>query len=121
MGTSRLHREIFREVMTPEIIQRRRSRAYTPESIAQRAAKMAVIMKGRPVFDRTGLKATAEQRQAQRERMRGTVPAMIERPWTKAEVRLLATQSPAEVAQRTGRTIAAVYIKRRKLRMNSSK
>ncbi len=48
-------------------------------------------------------------------RRRGRRPRQPGRPWTPAEDRLVRTLPPAEAAARTGRTLRAVYQRRRTL------
>jgi hypothetical protein len=49
------------------------------------------------------------------QRRRGTRPPKAGRPWTEAEDEAVRTLRPAEAARRTGRTLGAVYDRRRDL------
>jgi hypothetical protein len=61
------------------------------------------------------LSATARRKMSAAHRRRGTRPPKAGRPWTAAENRLLRELRPPEVAERTGRSLAAVYGRRREL------
>jgi len=63
------------------------------------------------------MSAATRRKMSKSHRARGTRPPAAGAPWTAAEHKLLRTLAPAEVVARTGRTLAAVYLRRHKLGM----
>ncbi|HEY1378576.1 MAG TPA: hypothetical protein VGF55_17380 [Gemmataceae bacterium] len=121
-GSRRLWQINCREVITPEVQARAVRAANTPEANARKGA----AQRGKPLpehlkkhFDRTGWVPSAEtrarmsaaQKSRDRNRQGGSGPA-----WSEEEDALLDRLSPAEVAARTGRSIGAIYLRRRRLR-----
>jgi hypothetical protein len=108
-GTSRLHR------------------AYAAEPWARRAREqLAASKRGKPrpahVIEavrnaRLGTSHSAQTRRkiGEAHRRRGTRPPAAGRPWTAEEDALLNLLTPAEVAERTGRTLTAVWHRRQAL------
>ena len=108
-GTSRLHR------------------AYAAEPWARRAREqLAASRRGKPrpphVREavrnaRLGTHHSEESRRkiSEAHRRRGTRPPAAGRPWTAEEDALLHRLTPAEVAERTGRTLRAVWHRRQAL------
>ena len=69
---------------------------------------------GKPLGDATRKKMSVTHKR------RGTIPPKGENVWTKEELRLLRKLPPVEVAERTGRTLTAVYRHRSKLKLSHS-
>lgn len=72
-----------------------------------------LLSKSRKVFAASKLAMSAAHRK------RGTRPPWLKPAWTIAEDTLLARSSPAEVSKKTGRTLQAVYQRRRFLKTRS--
>jgi hypothetical protein len=120
-GTRRLHQLNYRKVVTPEVHARALRAANTPEANARKGS----AQRGKPLpeslkkhFDRTGCVHSPEARakMSAAQKARGRVFRGGGRPWTEAEDAPLGRLGPAEVAARTGRPVAAVYLRRRRLR-----
>jgi hypothetical protein len=126
-GTHRLRVGYGAEDWFAEVRAKGRATPWTEE----RRAKLAEQFRGQPVAPhvaaairnaqrkRTGSKHTAETRAKMRAAAaarlaRGEVPNG--RAWTEAEDESVLTLPTAEAARRTGRTLTAVYKRRRKLR-----
>lgn len=118
-GTSRLKREH----LLPRLSE---MQALIDYSNPERCAKIGAARRGksRPPHviaavrrANLGRKFSEERRQSIRERIRrtGLLPPKAGRPWTAEEDRLVRRLPPAEVAQRTGRSLWAVYHRRRAL------
>lgn len=52
---------------------------------------------------------------------RGTIPPKGENAWTKEELRMLRKLPPTEAAKRTGRTLAAVHLRRSRLKLPNAR
>ena len=104
-------------------------RAYAAEPWAERAReRLAASRRGKPrpahVREavrnaRLGTHHTEESRRkiSEAHRRRGTRPPKAGRPWTPADDALLDRLTPAEVAERTGRTRGAVWHRRQDLKL----
>jgi hypothetical protein len=122
-GTSRLYREYTKEPWAVEAFAKAHAKARDPE----RCRKIAEAKRGNPrpphVLEAMhlawrGSHHTEESRRRMSEahRRRGTlVPGT--RAWTPEEDELLKTLPAEEVARRTGRTLTAIYARRRRLGM----
>src|SRR5262249_26605268 len=99
-----------------------------PEADAARREKIAAAKRGKPrprhVIEamrkaNLGRKHTGEARAKMSEahRARGTRPPWLGPPWSPKEDALVRRLPAAEAAARTGRTLAAVYSRRRALRL----
>ena len=122
-GTSRLYREYTKEPWAVEALARGQSKARDPE----RCRKIAEAKRGMPrpphvleAMHRAwrGSHHSEESRRKMSEtrRKRGIlVPGTV--VWTVEEDELLKTLPAAEVAKRTGRTLTAIYTRRRRLGM----
>jgi hypothetical protein len=122
-GTSRLYREYTKEPRAVEARAKAHAKARDPE----RCRKIAEAKRGKPrpphvieAIRRAWLGAhhteEARRKMSESHRKRGTlVPGTI--PWTAEEDQLLKTLPPEEVARRTGRTLTAIYTRRRRLGM----
>jgi hypothetical protein len=121
-GSTRLRHDYFLEPW----VRRAQAKAHDKARDPKRRAKI--------VASKTGKKRPPEVVKAMRQRMlgaklsadtrrkmskshraRGTRPPAAGVPWTAAEDKLLRRLPAAEVAQRTGRTLAAVCLRRQKL------
>jgi hypothetical protein len=121
-GTSRLRSEYTKEPWAKESLAKARAKATDPARCEKIAASkrgkkrpphvVAAIVNahlGTHHSEETGAKMSATHRQ------RGAlVPGT--RVWTEEEDELVRTLPPAEVAEKTGRTLVAVRIRRRLLR-----
>jgi hypothetical protein len=123
-GTLRLRREYSREPAAVLALQKACAKAKDP----LRCAKIALAKRGKPqprhVIEamrkaNLGRSPSAETRQKLSEaaRRRGTRPPAPHRPWEAWEEALLGVLPDEEVAQRTGRTVKAVYGRRWELRI----
>ena len=126
LGTSRLHAEHYRdhvgEAMRKALLPALRS----PE----RRAKISAAKLGKPRPDlsernrsRRGTKLSADARQRMKEawQRHGFVGGKKgARAWTAAEDELVRTLPTAEVVRLTGRTLASVGSRRRKLRLSAT-
>jgi hypothetical protein len=94
----------------------------------ERCRKIAEARRGKPRPEhvveamrrgRTGKPQSEEARakMSAAHRARGTRPPKAGRPWTHAEDEAVRTLSPAEAAERTGRTLRAVYSRRAELQL----
>jgi hypothetical protein len=122
-GTSRLRRAHALGPAGTAALAKAQAKARDPG----RRVKIAAARRGRPrprhVIEamraaNLGRKHTEQTRRRMSEahRRRGTRPPKAGRPWTAAEGALLAAGLPAAVvAAQIGRTLAAVYIRRRQL------
>jgi hypothetical protein len=120
-GTSRLRRDYAKEPWAREAIARAQGKAQDPD----RRAKIAAAKRGKPrpahvgqavAEAHRGTQHTAETRarMSTTHKARGTlVPGT--RVWTPEEDDLARTLPPEETAQRTGRSVVAVRIRRRVL------
>jgi hypothetical protein len=119
-GTRRLRRENApNSVLRPDVQAKARANAQMPEARAKMGA--ANVGKPRPAHVRAamnhrGRKASPEARtrMSAAHRRRGTVPSGT-RVWSPAEDALLGLPTK-EVTERTGRTVFAVWERRRRLR-----
>jgi hypothetical protein len=122
-GTSRLHREYaFEPGLTAG-----RLKAWAEARDPERRRKIAEARRGKPrpthVIEALhaswrGRRHTAESRRkmsAARRRSGQLVPGIV--PWTPEEDELLRTLPAAEAARRTGRSLPAVYSRRRRMGM----
>jgi hypothetical protein len=121
-GTSRLRRDHFAEPWADDTRKKALAKAGDPE----RRAKIAAAKWGKPrpshvgeavAAAHRGTKHTEETRRkmSASHKRRGTRPPKAGRPWTAEEDRLARRLPAAEVARRTGRTLQAVYDRRRVL------
>ena len=122
-GTSRLRRAHALGPAGTAALAKAQAKARDPG----RRVKIAAARRGRPrprhVIEamraaNLGRKHTEQTRRRMSEahRRRGTRPPAAGRPWTAAEDALLrAGLTAADAARRTGRTVAAVYKRRRQL------
>jgi hypothetical protein len=119
-GTRRLHQLNYRNVITPEVHARAIRAANTPEANARKGWRRGMPLPDclKEHFDRTGRvhSPEARARMSAAQKARGRVCGGGRRPWTEAEDALLDRLGPAEVAAGTGRPVAAVYLRRRRLR-----
>jgi hypothetical protein len=119
-GTRRIRREnAHYSVLRPDVQAKARANAQTPEARAKMGA--ANVGKPRPAHVRAamnhpGRKASPEKRakMSATHRRRGTVPPGT-RVWLPAADAFLGLPTK-EVAERTGRTVMAVWERRRRLR-----
>jgi hypothetical protein len=117
-GTSNLRREHFAEAWADATRAKAQAKARDPE----RRAKIAAAKRGkpRPAHVREILRECASQPHTEESRRkmsrthkrRGTRPPRAGPAWTPAEDALLGTMPDAEVADRTGRTVMAVRVRR---------
>jgi len=120
-GTSKLRSAHFHEPWAKRAQQKAWAKARDPE----RRAKIAAARRGEPrpahVLEamrkaNLGKRHSAESRQKMSEahKRRGTRPPAAGRAWTPEEDALIGNLPTNEVARRTGRSVAAVRIRRRK-------
>lgn len=121
-GTHKLRQRIGQLESVREGRRKAIARARDPD----RRAKIAAARRGKPrpahVIEalrqsNLGRKPSAEARRKMSEshRRRGTRPPKAGRPWSADEDSLFQDLSATEVAQRTGRSLVAVYMRRREL------
>lgn len=121
-GTRRVKVAYFNEPWAERVRELAWAKARDPE----RRAKIAAARRGKPrakhviealVKANTGKKRSVESRQKQSATVKrlGIRPPKAGRAWTPDEEALLHTLPAAEVAKRTGRTLAAVYVRRQRL------
>ncbi|MBW3598432.1 MAG: hypothetical protein KY475_14320 [Planctomycetes bacterium] len=131
-GTSRLRAAHFRETSGNKARRAARAKSRNPAKDAERRAKIAAAKRGKPrpahVHDalrkaNAGRPLTEVHRRKLKEihRARGTRPPWLNPAWTEDELELLRTLPPAEVARRTGRTLSAVYSRRRQLGLRNGR
>ena len=116
-GTRRLSRDWTPERLPPEVQERARTKANSPDANAKKAA----WHKGRPVSDKVlaalakGRKRVnspaARQKHSETNKQRGIRPP-VGRLWTAEEDALLGTLKDSEVAKLTGRTVCSVRSRR---------
>lgn len=121
-GTSVVRSEQFHEDWASEARKKAWAKARDPVRRAKIAASR--LGKKRPVYVvaamRRALKgrrhsAETRRRMSEAHRRRGTRPPMAGPAWTAREEALLYRLPPREVARRTGRSLAAVYVRRSRL------
>jgi hypothetical protein len=123
-GTHRLHHD---HALEPGVTAGR-AKAHAKLSDPARAAKIAAALRGKPrprhVIEalreaNVGRRQSEEtrRRRSDAHRRRGTRPPKAGRPWTRKEDQLAKALPAAEVARRTGRTLTAVYERRRDLKV----
>ena len=121
-GTRWLRREYTNEPFFKQATKLARAKAADPE----RCAKIAAARLGKPrpphvveAMRRAllGMKHTEEARRkmSEAQRRRGAWPPKAGRPWSAKEDALLRKLPTEEVTARTGRTLAAIYCRRRVL------
>lgn len=121
-GTSRLRSAYSREDWAVNARKKAQTKARDP----QRRAKIAAARRGkkRPTHVIEALrrahlgKPTSEEtrrKQSESHKRRGTRPPWLNAPWTPEEEELCRTRPASEVANLTGRTLWAVYHRRRQL------
>ena len=121
-GSRDLARDLFPEKMTAEVVERRAASLKCP----QRAEKIAASKRGKPrpphVGEavrraQTGRTPTAEARARMSEaaKRRGAWPPNAGAEWAAAEDEAARTLTPSGAAQKTGRTLTAVYRRRKRL------
>lgn len=124
-GTRRLKGEVARE---PASVEARAVGVRRVGPDPERRAKIAAAKRGKPrprhvveaiIAAHLGTHHTdgARAKMSEAHRLRGTRPPKAGRAWTTEEDDLVRTLPPAEVAARTRRTLAAVYVRRIVLRM----
>ena len=121
-GTRRLYVAYTPERLPPEVQERARRLASSPEANAKKAAAkighpvsakvLAALAKGR---SRTNT-AEARRKHSETNKRRGIRPP-VGRLWTPEEDALLGALPDSEVAKRTGRTLGAVRSRRVELGM----
>jgi hypothetical protein len=121
-GTSKLRSAHAAEDWFAEARRKAHAKAGDPQRRERIAAAMRGKRRPRHVVEamrrrRTGRPHSPEVRAKMREavRRRGIWPPAAGRAWTANEDELLRTLSAAEFVERTGRTLTAVYSRRRKL------
>jgi hypothetical protein len=123
-GTSRLRSDYTREPWA----EAARAKGQAKNTDPARRAKLSAAKRGkaRPAHVTEALRAArlgeplpAETRRkmSAAHKRRGTRPPKAGSPWTPEEDELVRTLPPVEVAERTGRSLAAVYDRRRVLRL----
>jgi hypothetical protein len=123
----RLRRAYGREHFTGKVLARAVAAANTPEANARKAATrrgQPAHPKARAAFEhyhRRGHSAATRGKMSATHRRRGTRPPKAGRPWTPREDELVRTLRPPEAARRTGRTLAAVWSRRRLLALPDGK
>ena len=120
-GTVRLCRDYGEEHFTGEVLARAVAAGNTPEATAKKAA----ARRGRPVhpktlaalerYHRQGHSPATRRKMSETHRRLGTRPPKAGKPWTPEEDALVRTLRPPEAARRTGRTLEAVWSRRRVL------
>jgi hypothetical protein len=121
-GTRRLRRLI---AQLPAVVAGR-TKAVAKARDPERRAKIAAAKRGKPrprhviaklILTNTGRPLSAETRRklSEAQRRRGTRPHNAGPPWTVEEDEAVRTLPPQEAARRTGRTLRAVYARRRQL------
>lgn len=125
-GTQQVWRERFPDRMSEEARARGVERAASPESSAKRSAALKGRKKSPEAVAKTAAFWTGRQRSPEhRRKISETLRRIGHRPpwlnpaWSAEEDELLGTMPDAEVAARTGRTVSAVGMRRRKLRIPS--
>lgn len=88
----------------------RRAKIAAAHKGKKQPARMAAILRKAHLGKRHSEAARAKMSDAHRKR--GTRPSWIGEPWTKKEDALLRRYSAKEVANRTGRSLSAVYQRR---------
>jgi hypothetical protein len=129
-GTARLKSERAQtSAAVAAALERMRAKTRDPEQDRERRAKIAASKRGKarpPEVGQAvgrahkGRKHSKESRQRMSEahKRRGTGGAYPGRPWTPDEDALLWTLDAQEAARRTGRTVTAIWARRRKLGIN---
>jgi hypothetical protein len=118
-GTSRLHHDY---ALGPGVTAGR-AKAQVKAADPQRRRKIAQAKRGKPrppgMMERLAelnrgkpLSEQTREKLSEAHKQRGTWPPAAGRPWTPEEDELLRQLPAAEVAQRTGRSLAAVYCRR---------
>jgi hypothetical protein len=121
-GTIRLQRAYAAEPWA----QRARRKAWAKARDPRRREKIAAAKRGKPRPAHVGeavrralkgrkLSEATRRKMSEAHRRRGTRPPAAGRPWTAEEDRLLPRLPPPDVAERTGRSLSAVYSRRREL------
>jgi hypothetical protein len=121
-GTSRLRHDYFGEPWARKARKKALAKARDPD----RREKIAAAKRGKPrppeVVEavrraRLGKNLSEETRRRMSEahRRRGTRPPKAGSPWSAAEDELVRTLPASEAARRTGRTLVAVWARRRQL------
>ncbi len=121
-GTARLHRDYTPYRLPPEVQERARRRANSPEANAKKAA----YRRGRPLDSKTravwerireerSQTEEARRKRSESHQRRGTRPPAAGKPWEAWEEDLLGKMTDAELARRTGRKESAVYSWRKQL------
>jgi hypothetical protein len=106
--------------------QRARRKAWAKARDPRRREKIAAAKRGKPRPAHVGeavrralrgrqLSEATRRKMSEAHRRRGTRPPKAGRPWSAEEDALLHELMPAEVAKRTGRTLMAVWHRRRAL------
>jgi hypothetical protein len=130
-GTHGLHHDIALEPGVAAGRAKAHARSREPATDAGRREKFAVAKRGKPrpphVIEalraaNLGRPLTDETRQKMSEthRRRGTRPPAAGGPWTAEKDDLVRTLPAKEVAQRTGRTLIAVYGRRIDLKVRTA-
>lgn len=121
-GTVELRRRHFDEPWGHKARKLARAKARDPARRAKIAAAKRGVKRPASVVEAMrkrmlGAKLPAETRRKMSEahNRRGTRPPKAGRPWSKSEDALLRRLAAADVAERTGRTLKAVYFRRHQL------
>ena len=121
-GTLTRRRELAGEPWCKKALHKAQSKAGDPER--RRKISEALRGKPRPAHVMVALhqsnvgrvtSAATRRKMSATHRNRGTRPPWLNRAWSAAEDALLDKLSPAEIAKQTGRTVAAVRLRRQKL------
>ncbi len=125
-GTRRLRQEHYAESYTAETRAHSIAAMNTPEANAKKAAAKVGVPRPPEVVakmrqNRRGIKHTAETRarMSAAHKARGSRDTPWGKRWPKWQEKLLGKLPDAEVARRTGRTVAAVWSRRQRLRIPS--
>jgi hypothetical protein len=127
-GTHRLHHDVALEPGVAAGREKAHAKSREPGADTTRRQKIAAARQGKPRRDGM-MEALAEanrgraldeetrRKMSEAHRRRGTWPPAAGRSWTAEEDELVRNLPAKEVAERTGRTLAAVYERRIDLRM----
>jgi hypothetical protein len=124
MGTSRLRAAHAREEPSVRGRQTAHEMSRDPRRDAKRRSKIAAARRGkpRPIHVIEALRKShlgkpipqmVRRKMSDAHRRRGTRPPWLNPSWTPEEDEWLRTLSPAEVARQTGRSLPAIYKRRR--------
>ena len=121
-GTARLFAAHAREGPVARNLHKGRATFRNPVKEAERREKLSAARRGKPlpsnIYERRREKNEKLRRRRSVRRYITNAPG-LNPPWTHREDELVRTLAPKEVANRTGRTVAAVYKRRQWLRRHS--